>query len=725
MILTEFLSYLENVKLNGNQYTARCPAHDDNRNSLSISQSGNKILVNCFAGCSTDEICESISLETKDLFYDLQVNGHKTHETHSKVNPQNKPKEFKREEICAYDYRDENGELIYQNIRFLVTFDDETTDKDFRARRFDRNGREIWNLKDVRRIPYRLPQLISALRENPSRIIILTEGEKDADNLSNLDIVTSSFKNWKLEFNQFITEANVVLLVDHDKSGIRQAADAARIIHKAAASLRVVDLYTDEPLLEKHGRDVSDWLETHYRDELREIIKIAPLWKPTDETEDFEETRLKPFPQPDEKCFHNLAGEFVRLIESHTEADRMALLVQFLIYFGNIIGRSAYYQVEADKHYTNLFSVLVGDTASGRKGTSFGRVKQIFEGEDEAYEKDCVVSGLASGEGLLWHIRDAVFVEKTDRKTKRVESVCTDAGVSDKRFLGFEGEFAQVLRVQKREGNTLSALLRNLWDKGTARNLTKNSPLRTTDAHVSIIGHITKTELLDCASDVDWHNGYANRFLWIIVRRSELRPFIKEIDFDKLAEFKWKLSEKIRFAQTVGRMSFTPEAKELYASIYQRLETSRFGLLAKITNRASPYVLRLSCIFALLDGKAEIDCEHLEAAVAVWQYAEDSARYIFGDSLGNKNADTILNALRNTKNGVTRSEIRNLFDRHLSKEKIDAALQFLLENNLARFEKEETKGRTKEIWYACVLSDKSDNGFENETNEQAFVAFVA
>lgn len=438
------------------------------------------------------------------------------------------------------------------------------------------------------------------------------------------------------------------------------------------------------------------------------------------------EIKMKPFPVPNEKMFHGLAGEFVRMIEPQTEADLTALLIQFLTYFGNIIGRSAYYKVEADKHFTNLFCVVVGDTASGRKGTSLGQVKAIFKGLDEDHEKHCVVSGLASGEGLIYHIRDEVFEAKLDKKTKQMEIICTDAGVLDKRLLITEGEFAQVLRVQGRDGNTLSAFLRNLWDNGTARNLTKNSPLKTTDAQVSIIGHITKTELLSCLDEVESANGYANRFLWFAVRRSKFLPFGgNDLNFYEIEEFKGKLGKSIAFARTVERMIFTREARSLYSSIYTKLETSRFGFLAKITQRASAYVCRLSCIFALLDGKDEIDREHLEASLAVWQYSEDSARYIFGDRIGDKNADEILNALANAENGLTRTEIRNLFDRHISNERLNSALQTLLENGLARFVKAQTEGRPKEIWFACVLSDKSVLSSENLSDEQPFNAYNA
>lgn len=423
------------------------------------------------------------------------------------------------------------------------------------------------------------------------------------------------------------------------------------------------------------------------------------------------EIKPKPFPVPPEKCFYGLAGEYVRIIEPHTEADSMALLIQFLTYFGNIIGRSAFYQVEADKHYTNLFCVLVGDTASGRKGTSFGRVKEIFKDADQTHERDCIVSGLASGEGLLYHIRDAVFEEKTDKRTKAVETVCTDAGVSDKRLLVIEGEFAQVLRVQGREGNTLSSFLRNLWDNGTARNLTKNSPLRTTDAQVSIIGHITSTELLTCLNEVESANGYANRFLWIAVRRSKFLPFgAGENNFHEIEAFKRKLIQKIESARNVGRMIFTAEARNLYAVIYEKLETSRFGFLAKITHRASAYVCRLSCIFALLDGKDEIDREHLEAALAVWQYAEDSARYIFGERIGDKNADALLNALRESENGLTLTEIANeVFQKNLSAAKIQNAVQMLLETNLIYVKKETSEGAKRPS--QRIFANSRDNEF--------------
>ncbi len=443
---------------------------------------------------------------------------------------------------------------------------------------------------------------------------------------------------------------------------------------------------------------------------------------------DFEngETKLKPFPVPGEKCFHGLAGDFVRLIEPHTEASVMALLAQFLVYFGNIIGRAAHFKIEGDKHYTNLFCVLIGNTASGRKGTSLGRVKQIFEGIDAHHEKECLASGLASGEGLLYRVRDAQYTQKKNKDTKEIEDVLFDGGVSDKRLLTTEGEFAQVLRVQGREGNTLSTYIRNLWDSGTAQSMTKNSPLKTTDAHVSIIGHITRDELLITLTEVESANGYANRFLFFAVERDKLLPFGSDFSSVEIGRLQDNISEAIEFAKEKGAMNFSIEASELWASVYERLETSRFGYLAKLTQRASPYVRRISLIYALLDKSSLIEKPHLEAALAVWQYSEDSARYVFGERLNNPTAEKILTELKTrSADGMARSEIRNFFDRHISNEKLNAALAVLLENKLAEPKKQETKGRSKEIWFACVKSVKSVESIDFFDTNQTFNAFNA
>jgi hypothetical protein len=457
-------------------------------------------------------------------------------------------------------------------------------------------------------------------------------------------------------------------------------------------------------------------------DKVREWLNLS-----ADEShEQAGQTATQPaWPKLHPAAMHGVAGDFVRLVEPHSEADPVALLVQFLIAFGNLVGRSAHFVAEADKHYTNLFAVLVGDTGTGRKGTAWGQAKRIFVGLDEAWARDCITGGMSSGEGLIYNVRDAALskrgIKAGGQETGVDEVVIADRGVDDKRLLVFEGEFASVLRAQGREGNTLSMVIRNLWDTGDARSMVKTAPTRTTGAHVSIIGHITKDELRACLDAVESVNGYVNRFLWVCTRRSKFLPRggrLSAVDFAPLLR---RLRESVDYARVAGEMSFDEEAGAMWDAAYVGLETGRAGLLGKVTQRASPYVLRLSCLYALLDCAATVRREHLGAALALWKYCEDSARYIFGERTGDRLADDILRALRDAEgDGLTRTSISNLLGRNINAARIGGALASLAEAGLAysKSERTEHSKRPVERWFATAGQTYTPDEF-NEFNEVA------
>ena len=133
------------------------------------------------------------------------------------------------------------------------------------------------------------------------------------------------------------------------------------------------------------------------------------------------------------------------------------------------------------RHAVNLFTVLVGETSKARKGTAWAHVRRLFKRVDEGWAQDCIVNGLSSGEGVIWAVRDQI--RKTVQQPAHEEEI-VDAGIEDKRLCVVEGEFANVLKVMTREGNTLSPVIRSAWDSGNLRSLTKNSPARATDAHI-------------------------------------------------------------------------------------------------------------------------------------------------------------------------------------------------------------------------------------------------
>ena len=129
--------------------------------------------------------------------------------------------------------------------------------------------------------------------------------------------------------------------------------------------------------------------------------------------------------------------------------------------------------------------------------------------------------GLSSGEGLINEVRDEV--KKWNSKEGTWEVV--DPGVFDKRLMVHEPEFAGALLAADRHGNLLSPIIRKAWDGGKLETLTKSSQLCATSPHISIIGHITTEELRARLTRTDSANGFANRFLFVLVKRSKELPF--------------------------------------------------------------------------------------------------------------------------------------------------------------------------------------------------------
>jgi hypothetical protein len=209
-------------------FSAKCPAHEDRVASLSIGQGQNGIVVHCHAGCEVDTVLAAAGLTTKDLFDE-------------------EPPRSKSEIVSSYDYRDERGVLLYQVCRM--------SPKSFRQRKPTGAGGWEWKLGDVRRVPYRLPELIAAPR---ARFVFVVEGEKDADRLADHGLVATcnagGAGKWLSEYTPHFDGRNVVIVPDNDKPGRDHAEKVSEALSKAAASVRVLAL----PDLPEKG-DVSDW----------------------------------------------------------------------------------------------------------------------------------------------------------------------------------------------------------------------------------------------------------------------------------------------------------------------------------------------------------------------------------------------------------------------------------------------------------------------------------
>lgn len=343
------------------------------------------------------------------------------------------------------------------------------------------------------------------------------------------------------------------------------------------------------------------------------------------------------YPKLDLAAYHGISGEILRTLDPVTEADPASLLLTFLSSFGVAVGRKPFFAVEGTRHHANINVVLVGQSSKARKGTSLGRIKEIMA------EIVCPhISGLSTGEGLIFRLAD----DDNDKKPK------------DKRLLVVESEFARCLSAMKRDGNTLSAVLRDTWDTGELSVVTRNNSLSAKDCHVGIVSHITEEELSNSLRAVDTTNGFGNRFLWGCVKRSKLLPEGGSID---MSELRKKITEIHATASEIEKLERSPEAKELWRKVYPVLGCEKSGLWDSMTSRAEAQVVRLSLIYALLDCSSTIEVTHLRAALAVWEYCDRSARRLFEDP--ESNTCRILATVRQQP-GIKKSELLKIVAGH-------------------------------------------------------------
>jgi len=387
---------------------------------------------------------------------------------------------------------------------------------------------------------------------------------------------------------------------------------------------------------------------------------------------------------PAAAVYHGLAGQITQTIAPHTEADPVAILAQLLVAFGAAVGRGAYFQVEATRHHPNEFLVLVGDSAKARKGSSWDHVRRLLDHADPTLAAR-TLTGLSSGEGLIWAIRD-----RTD----------DDSGVSDRRLLVIEPEFASVLKTAGRDISTLSPTLRTAWDGRPLAILTRSAPARATDAHVALIGHITATELRHHISAVELANGLLNRFLLIACRRVRLLPDGSNPNPLHGSDLDHRLAVAIAAARDTGHVEFSAPARARWHDAYRHLAQPQPGIAGLLGARAEAHVIRLALIYTLLDRARHIDVAHLEAALELQAYTIRSAAWALEPDTGDPLAEQIHTALRHAPDGLTRTQLRDLLHRNAPARRVDQALANLAAAGKADRQRILTGGRPAELWTA-------------------------
>lgn len=403
----------------------------------------------------------------------------------------------------------------------------------------------------------------------------------------------------------------------------------------------------------------------------------------------------------DEAAFHGLAGEVVKLLEPHTEADPLALLASLLAEVGVMLNRGPHLILDGSYHPLLFWPVLVGRSSKSRKGTADRRIRMFFEMADPLWTRGECKGTLSSGEGLAYAVRDAQYKEEPVREKGRVTgetvSLCIDPGLEDKRLCLVQSEFGSVLRVAAREGNSLSGVVRDAWDGLTLAPMTKNNRVRASDPHIGIIGHVTRDELLRNLTGTEASNGFGNRFVWLLVQRSKELPFPAMPDDSLITELASRFGKAIQRGRSIGTIGMTESFREAWKAVYHELSADRPGLAGSLLGRAEAQVMRLSAIYAILDGRHDMDLIHLHASLALWNYAEASTRLIFGKNTGDPEADTIRRAIEE-RGELTDSDISSLFKGHASAVRLQQAKSLLESAGFIYQEKMTTEGRSRTIW---------------------------
>lgn len=435
---------------------------------------------------------------------------------------------------------------------------------------------------------------------------------------------------------------------------------------------------------------------TGERDEGREVVTQHPVLSP--------------------EVYHGLVGEIVRAVEPETEADPAGVLVCLLAGIGSAVGRGPHFS-HGKRHGANLFAVVVGDTAS-RKGTAWAVASRLLKKADPEWAERCVAYGFGSGEGLVHRIRDDAERHEAVKEKGVVAGYAPVVvpGVADKRLMMVEEEFAKVFKLARQERSTLTPIIRNAYDAIPLEFANKgDNAYRVREPHVSILGQITPQELRRCLEGSAYlFDGFGNRFLYVLVKRTRFLP--RGGEWGVIDPFAGRLAEAVAAAKTAGLLKLSAEAGAVWDAAYPTLERAKPGEYGLAVARGSDQVMKLSLIFALVDGATEIGVGHLRAGRAVWDYCDRSAWAIFGNHADNTPFPpqeeplwlTVLNQIGRSP-GLSKSDLLRANRRNTADE-IAGALAYLETHGLAHPQEDDAEGpgRRAERWHTGRKEGKND-----------------
>ena len=373
----------------------------------------------------------------------------------------------------------------------------------------------------------------------------------------------------------------------------------------------------------------------------------------------------KKLPDPlHEDAYYGLAGRHLRNIEENSEAHPAGILGTFLAGFGSMVGRRAFTMVEDTLHYPSINVLVTGNSSRSRKDTAAGRALRPLKEAEPTWKRD-IHQSFGSGEALTGY-----FAHKFKNK-------------QDIRLLVLDTEFKSTLNICGRQGNTLSENYRRLFNGDPLENIVKKLVLFAPYTCGSIVGAITLGELQETLKQVEIESGFINRFMTLLIHRVRRisRPGVATSDM--LTERAAIVGELKGVLEWVGKhegdvqgihagepllgilVTWDEEAGLAWDNFYNSLEDDDPEYL----NRAEVFVLRTSMIYALLDKSTVMRLEHLKAALAVWEYAKQSATIAYGGATSPDVKRLVSKAI--SCHILKRGAVSNFYGRNKNAEELD------------------------------------------------------
>ena len=421
----------------------------------------------------------------------------------------------------------------------------------------------------------------------------------------------------------------------------------------------------------------------------REDVSGPPLGSSLDEVSPFANSGAgihRNAPHPHRSCLYGLVGEVACAGSDGTETNPFAIAANFITYLSCAIGRGVYLPIGNTWHHNRIFCLHIGRSGRGRKGDAVQlvlRIDQALRELDYRFAPQIHRGGLSSREGLVALMHDGYRQGKHEIPA-----------VDDKRLWVVESEFANVLHQGRRDGNTLSAALRDCWDGVDLKPATKSNRLYASHPHICLSGAISPSELTALISARELTNGFANRFLMIWAERTRILPFPKETPLATVERLARKTLEVLAFVRADRheerdhlRMELSPQAQWRYAQLYRSELNEDVGdaTVGALLERRAPMLLRLAMLLALTDLQTRIDVPHIDAAMAWIRHATASVRYVFVSAADEAKLAQVLEmsnrvqAFLRERGQATRSQISSeCFRGKVPKAVIDASLEHLL-----------------------------------------------